>query len=378
MTRKLKLILVVAIIAALGSVATVAYAAGRANPDHVAAWNHAKDVGCIPGNPADYYSGTASRQEIYYALLSCSLAIIDGDVEIGSGTTTTTSTSTTTTQPPTTTTTQPPTTTTTVAPTTTTQPPTTTTTVAPTTTTTTLPPSTTTTTTLPPSTGKLSIGPSDNGRTFTNLNISNPNGDCIEIEGATNVTIKDSVIGPCGHWPSVVGKAIYVLDSYDIDILNNQFVGESRNGVQFDKVNGGTIVGNSGVWPSGASFAEDLISIYASHNIDVLNNVLSGGGPSDSGSCIMTGDANGSFIFVSGNVCTNPGQVGIGVAGGHDITVTGNTITSSSLPWSNVGGYVWDFYGSGSCYNITYANNDVEWYNSSGSRNDFWNGGGCG
>jgi len=209
------------------------------------------------------------------------------------------------------------------------------------------------------------------------VTVVNPSGDCIVIEGATNVTIRNSTIGPCvGAIGTDNGKAIYALNARDIWITGNHFVEAGRNAVQFDKVDGGIIATNTVDYPQGTTNAEDLINLFASHNILVDGNVLQGGGPSTSGSCIMLGDGDGTNQTVINNVCTNPGQVGIGVASGVNIRVEDNTIRSLSYPWSNVGGYVWNQYDS-VCRDITWRNNVIEWYNAAGQRNDFWDGGGC-
>ena len=91
----------------------------------------------------------------------------------------------------------------------------------------------------------------------------------------------------------------------------------------------------------------------------------------------MLGDGGGSYQFVEGNVLVNPGQVGIGVASGTNMTVRGNRIYSSSLPWSNVGLYVWNQYGA-ACGNVEVSGNQVNWTNAGGSSNGWWGGGGCG
>lgn len=232
-----------------------------------------------------------------------------------------------------------------------------------------------------PVTGTLRIGSGESNTTFAGLNVANPDGPCIVIEGAANVTIQNSTIGPCGHWPDINAKGIYALNSTNIHIVNNEFVGEMRNAVQFDKVQGGTVLNNVGSWPIGESFAEDLINLYQSHGTEaapilVDGNQMSGGGPSNSGTCILLGDGGGSWQVASNNTCLNPGQVGIAVAGGQHMLIANNFIRSVSYPWSNVGMYVWDQYDS-SCSDVTVSGNDVEWYNSSGVRNDFWDGGNC-
>jgi hypothetical protein len=232
-----------------------------------------------------------------------------------------------------------------------------------------------------------------------NLHISNPEGACVDVSGSSNVTIRNSTIGPCG------GDAIYLTDvdtasisgnyitdtnngvlihrSYSIVVDENAFINAGRNFVQFDKVNGAgsSISGNRGQNELGGSNAEDMINLYqsngtASSPIRIVGNYLRNGGPSDYGSGIMLGDSGGSHQFVEGNVMVNPGQVGIGVASGDDISVIDNLIYSASQPWSNVGVYVWNQYGS-ACSDIEVSGNQVNWTAAGGYSNAYWEGGGC-
>jgi hypothetical protein len=54
------------------------------------------------------------------------------------------------------------------------------------------------------------------GVTIQNLHITNPNGDCVTITNSTNITIKQSEIGPCKGNGVVVsgGNTVSVLDNY--------------------------------------------------------------------------------------------------------------------------------------------------------------------
>ncbi len=233
-----------------------------------------------------------------------------------------------------------------------------------------------------------------------NVHVSNPGGDCVVVTNASNVTIRNSTIGPCGdeavylsdvdgavvegNYITGTGNGVLVHRSESVRVDGNAFVEAGRNFVQFDKVNGpgSSVSGNRGQNELGGSNAEDLISLYlsngtASSPIMVVGNHLRNGGPSDSGSGIMLGDGGGSYQFVEGNVLVDPGQVGIGVASGTNMTVRGNRIYSSSVPWSNVGLYVWNQYGS-ACGNVEVSGNQVNWTNADGSSNGWWGGGGCG
>jgi hypothetical protein len=191
------------------------------------------------------------------------------------------------------------------------------------------------------------------------------------------VTIKDSTITD-SH------AGIYVLSSQAISITGNRFTDAGRNFVQFDKVTGAgnKILFNSGSNQLGASNAEDLISIYKSSGtsespIEIRGNNLSNGGPSSSGSGIMVGDGGGANIVVEDNTLSNPGQAGIGVAGGQNIRILANTVYSAPQPWSNVGIYVWN-QSDQSCSDIEVQNNRVQWYNADGNENPKWNSGNCG
>jgi len=53
--------------------------------------------------------------------------------------------------------------------------------------------------------------------------------------------------------------------------------------------------------------------------------------------------------------------MGMQVAGGHDIQLTGNSITSSAFKWSHQGLGCGNYSGTSS-YNIKIDNNKVKWY----------------
>ena len=232
-----------------------------------------------------------------------------------------------------------------------------------------------------------------------NLKISNPNGPCVRIVGSSNVVIRNSTIGPCGDWGVFIDRSsaitiqnttvetsdskggIYGHSSRGVAVVDNKISNSGRNPVQFDSVtgSGNQIVGN--VIASNAS--EDMISVFESSGTSASwlevsgNTVKDNTGASDSGSGIMLGDGGGQYLLVQGNKLTNPGQAGIGVAGGSNIKVLNNTVTSARLPWSNVGIYVWN-QSSGPCGGIEVRANSVTWLNSQGQSNPAYSGGGCG
>jgi hypothetical protein len=232
-----------------------------------------------------------------------------------------------------------------------------------------------------------------------NLSISNPSGTCVRVVGSSNVTLRNSSIGPCGDWGVFIDKSsgvtisgvtiqtgsgkggIYGHSSSGIAVVGNKISSSGRNPVQFDKVTGAgnRIEGNTIT----NNRAEDMISVYKSGGTSdswlriTGNTIKDNTGQSSSGSGIMLGDAGGGHVLVQSNKLSNPGQVGIGVAGGTNSRVLSNSVFSAQLPWSNVGIYVWNQSG-GSCGAIEVRGNGVDWVNSSGQSNPAWDGGGCG
>ena len=137
----------------------------------------------------------------------------------------------------------------------------------------------------------------------------------------------------------------------------------------------------------GIADTEDHISVFASggqnaNPIKIYNNKIQGSGPSRSGSGIMTGDVdepnewrrNIGDTEVYNNVLVNPGQVGIGLAGGIRVNIHDNDIfasaTSPNIDNQNGGLYVWrQGLFPGLCHSCTVQNNRVWWmsnYNGTG------------
>lgn len=231
------------------------------------------------------------------------------------------------------------------------------------------------------------------------LTVSNPDGVCIRVVGSSNVTIRNSSIGPCGDWAVSIDDSsgvtvehstirtwsekggVYGHTSSSIAVVGNTIFDSGRNPIQFDKVDGpGNRIDANSIYDNAA---EDMISVYQSSGtpesrLSVADNsIRNNTGRSDTGSGILVGDAGGSYIVVTDNDLLDPGQAGIGVAGGSEITVRNNTVVSEQYPWSNVGIYVWDQYDS-NCRNIDVRGNNVHWINKGGEANPSYDGGGCG
>lgn len=242
--------------------------------------------------------------------------------------------------------------------------------------------------------------------TISGLEITNPNGNCITLTNCSNIVIENCKLGPSkGEGVSVqsssnitikyntmesIRTGVYALSSSGLKVEYNDVknvVGPMPRGqmVQLDKVNGAgiSISYNTSENISGQSAPEDVISMYQTNGtsespIKIVGNWIRGGGPSTSGGGIMTGDGGGSYVHVEGNILVNPGQYGISIAGGHHIVVTKNKVFAEKLPWNNIGIYTWNQSSSLPSHTNTMSYNEVNFKNSSGTVNNWWNAGNMG
>ena len=224
--------------------------------------------------------------------------------------------------------------------------------------------------------------------------------------------IYNNKIGPCG--PSAGDTGVMVNGARDITVDHNSFddvagglyAVNSTNNIVFDhnyatRIRGpfprGQIVQFNSVIGSGNKIScnvsdqtapgylagtEDQINMWLSSGtaaspILIKYNKLRGGGPSQSGGGIITGDGGGSYITVDTNILVNPGQYGVSIAGGHDNKLLNNKVYSASFSWSNVGAYVWNQYAPAS-YGHEVSGNRVNWTKRDGSANNWWDGGNTG
>lgn len=240
------------------------------------------------------------------------------------------------------------------------------------------------------------------GSAFT----SSSNKYLIVLYSCENVIIRNNRFGS-----SPVNLAIYLDNCKNITIMDNTFenvqtglVAHNSQGIKFEyndvtnvvgPLKGGEKIGNmvrfdkvSGTGNSisynvcenfpGESSPEDIINVNQSHGtsgspITVKGNWLRGGGPSSSGGGIILGDVGGSYQIAENNIVVDPGQYGISIAGGNNIILSNNKIYSNRKSYNNVGLYAANWYEKlGKSYNITVANNAVNYTNKEGVLNNFW------
>lgn len=267
-------------------------------------------------------------------------------------------------------------------------------------------------------TSTLVITSADNGKTFSNYRISTTSGSCVEIVEATDVTFRDSDVGPCaGNGVHIAGGSRNnVYDSYiHVENLAPRCC-DTRDGVKIDRGSSyGTIQGNviaynetnvrvdgsshdiavvgnfllnpRGPFPRGQNFQSDRTSnmtvinnyalssrdttkyLYPANQEDSINfyktdgSLAQGnyvtGGLSRSGCGLISDDGSANNRYLN-NILYNTGQCGIGIATGANQLVSGNRILNLD-PLGGAGNtalYVWNQYPS-ACGGVTVSDNIV-------------------
>lgn len=258
--------------------------------------------------------------------------------------------------------------------------------------------------------------------------LTNPKGSCLELNDLENAVIENLVIGPCGdhgielhnsHNVTIrnvvirdtAQSGIYITGSSAIEVsesriddpisgiyvINSKSIKVSCNTVtnprgpiprgqfiQFDKVTDADnrISCNYGRNEPGRGIPEDAISLYKSRGLPqspivVADNLIVGGGPSVSGGGIMLGDDGGAWQVAERNVLVDPGQYGIAVASGNNMTIRDNRIYGRKQAFTNVGISVWNQHPH-ACRAISVQNNQVRYISKTGRPNPFWDGENCG
>jgi len=90
----------------------------------------------------------------------------------------------------------------------------------------------------------------------------------------------------------------------------------------------------------------------------------------------MLGDDGGKYQIAEENIGVNPGQVGIGIAGGENISVKGNIMFSDESDFSNVAFYSADYSTPNPCLNHTISSNRSYW-TSNNRQNNVWTDNKC-
>lgn len=229
---------------------------------------------------------------------------------------------------------------------------------------------------------------------------------CITLYNCENVIIRNSKFGPA-H----LNRAIYLYSCKNVTIVDCTFenvqsalIAGKSQGIKFEyndvtnvlgklkgsksvgvmaQFNGVTGIGNSISFNvcenlPGESSTEDIISLFNSSGtlqspIMVKGNWIRGGGPSLSGGGINLGDMNGSYQIAEENILVNPGQYGIGISGGNNITLRNNKVYGRRTTITNVGATACNWYREiAESFNITVAGNRINFTHRDGFQNNWW------
>lgn len=277
--------------------------------------------------------------------------------------------------------------------------------------------------------GKPAVGRiiAKSGQVIESVHVSTADGPCIVVDGVSDVTIRDSEIGPCGsdgdpntqgvdirnasHIRIVrnvihdVSSGVYATGSAHPIVMDRNYVYNVRGPlprgqmIQLNGVSGGSagskVTCNVSDAMPGVRYGvlhgdtstgiEDHINLFASPGLpgdrtEIAYNRLRGGSKvSTTGSGIMMGDGDGGHVHAHHNTIVDVVNAGAGIAGGSDISFENNRIYLSRDDgvYVGVGMYVWAQAGA-SCAGHAVRDNRIWTINSLGAQNPFWDGGNCG
>jgi len=242
-------------------------------------------------------------------------------------------------------------------------------------------------------------------RIISNLEIDNSKVNCIDLRDCYNIKIQHC------RFISSKGEGIYLYSCKNITIIDCymenvstgvlavacQGINVSYNQVknvqgpfprgqmvQFDSVSGPNNIVSYNRCENilGASDPEDAISMFKTTGtptspVKIIGNWIRGGGPSHTGGGIMLGDNGGAYLIAEKNVLVNPGQYGVAISGGTNISIINNIIYSKQQTFTNVGLYIWNQSHSKCALNVI-SGNQINWTNAQGEKNNKWDNGNCG
>jgi len=278
-------------------------------------------------------------------------------------------------------------------------------------------------------------------RVFENLKISTQSGSCITVYGSTNITIRNSQIGPCGtrdgqkHGIKVeqssgiqiydsyihpehraagccdTGDAVFLDGSRNITLQGNVIAYGESNVQAHRNVTGLKVIGNyllnpQGPFPRGlqvqAWYSNDILVegnyafastdtakyVMGEHQEDALNfgngsgfvvrgNYLQGGSTSVSGCAIMA-DEGANDVLVENNIAVDTGTCGIGLASGQRNAVRGNRVLLRH-PMQKAGNTAVYVWNQYKkpCGPAHFSGNIATMLRADGTQSGYWNGGGC-
>lgn len=204
----------------------------------------------------------------------------------------------------------------------------------------------------------------------------------ISLYNCYNITIDSCVITSVGagvYAQNCPKGGIKIIANYFSNMHRTLVGGQPTHGqmVQFNTVNTTNMVQSVVKFNrledfDGQSDPEDAISMFKSNGtslqpIEISYNYIRRNVPiSRTGGGILLGDNGGSWQVSHDNVLVSPGDYGIGIAGGDNMSQTSNKVYSPAHPGSTVANVAISYFnwtpGTNTCTNNTMSGNVVNWY----------------
>lgn len=208
------------------------------------------------------------------------------------------------------------------------------------------------------------------------------------ISGTHDVTINHCHInlGFRGIHPRNCTGNIVITNNYieGIGHTNNNVGPSNGDGscIQPDTCTGaGQVISGNKIYIVSNIGAGDLISLFTSSGtissyIQVINNIMFGGGLGTAGYCgIGVGDQGGQYQNVDGNLISTSGYAGIQIAGGDSHTINNNKIYSPQVTFPGGTGSLKALSVISAGFvstNITAGNNKLNWKDYNGNVNNLF------
>jgi aspartate 1-decarboxylase len=176
----------------------------------------------------------------------------------------------------------------------------------------------------------------NNGQTFKNYRIRTTNGDCVDLNGASNVTLENFDIGPCA------GRGVYIGGGSGNNLYDNYIHVEgaasrccdSRDGVFVNGSNSGTIQGNV------IAYSETNVQTFNANDTVITGNfLLNPQGPFPRGQQIQTGPGRRIRIVNNFLVSTRDSTLGPAIRTSSSASILLGQGTANGPPSDNLNIY---------------------------------------
>jgi Right handed beta helix region len=183
-------------------------------------------------------------------------------------------------------------------------------------------------------TSTLTLTSANNGQTFTNYRISTTGGDCVDMNGASNVTFENSDIGPCA------GRGIYINGGAGNNIYDSYIHVQGASTGCCDTRDGILLTGNSSVVQGNVvAYSEANIVNFGDDNVVTGNFLLNPQGLFPRGQQFQS--PGGSNITFTNNftVSTPDSTLGPAIGTANTAPILMSQDTTCNRPNDNVNFY---------------------------------------